>query len=222
MMAEPTRRPECEPLNEWHGGEEMPTLLPELVRVVERAVAQFVRRYPPPARYDCTEWRAECLGEAWRCVGDALRTYDPTRGVLGTYVGRAAWRHLLDFRARECRWAQRACVSLDVPKVSPDGEACECEWVDPASEGLEQVVCERVAVEQALAALSEADRQLVEWVWMEGMSQVEAAARLGVSQQAVAKHLKRVKAWLRAQLGEMAENPGDVGCILEGSTENYR
>lgn len=78
-----------------HGGGEMPSLLPELVCVVERAVAQFVRRYAPPVRYDCTEWRAECLGEAWRCVGDALRTYDPTRGALGTYVGRAAWRHLL-------------------------------------------------------------------------------------------------------------------------------
>lgn len=193
---------------------------PDLTRVVEQIVARFVRRFPTPPRYDRAEWRAECLGEAWRCVGDALRTYDPTRGALGTYVGRAVWRHLLDFRARECRWAQRACVSLDVPKVSPDGEACECEWVDPASEGLEQVVCERVAVEQVLAALSEADRQLVEWVWMEGMSQVEAAARLGVSQQAVAKRLVRVKAWLRTRLEEIAKNSGDGSCILEGSTEN--
>lgn len=82
-----------------------------------------------------------------------------------------------------------------------DGVACEIEWIDPASEGLEQVVCERVALGQALATLLETDKQLMEWVWMEGMSQTEAAGRLGLSQSAVAQRLARVKAWLRAQLG---------------------
>lgn len=179
----------------------MPTLLADLMCEVERVVARFVRRYAPPARYDCAEWRAECLGEAWCCVGDALRTYDPARGALGTYVARAVWRHLLNFRAHECYWAHRACVSLDAPAVDADGEACEREWIDPASEELEQVVCECVAVEQALAALAVMDRQLVEWVWVEGVSQAEAAGRLGLSQSAVAQRLTRVKAWLWAQLG---------------------
>ncbi|MEM0338030.1 MAG: sigma factor-like helix-turn-helix DNA-binding protein [Candidatus Caldarchaeum sp.] len=50
----------------------------------------------------------------------------------------------------------------------------------------------RVAWEQALAGLSGADRQLVEWVWVVGVSRAEAARRLGVSQPAVAKRLARI------------------------------
>ena len=180
----------------------------DLTRVVEQVVARFVQRYSAPPRYDHAEWRAECLGEAWGCVADARRTFDPTRGCFIGYVARAVWQHLLDFRAREQRWARRACVSLDAPAQTADGEACEGAWLDPASVEVEAEVVARVAWEQALAGLSMADRQLVEWVWLAGISQAEAAGRLGVSQPAVAKRLARLRAALRGKLGENWEQGG--------------
>ncbi|MFN7161529.1 MAG: hypothetical protein ACK4NB_00535 [Fimbriimonadales bacterium] len=47
-----------------------------------------------PPRYHPDEWRAECLGEAWRCVADAVRTYNPRQGKWAGYLARAVWQHL--------------------------------------------------------------------------------------------------------------------------------
>lgn len=173
----------------------------ELMRVVEQVVARFVRRYAPPACYDHAEWQAECHGEAWRCVADALRTFDPARGGVAGYVARSVWQHLLDFRARECRWAHRACVSLDAPVEDDEDAEGERAWADPASEEVERVLVERVALGQALEKLSEVDKRLVVWVWLEGVSQAEASGRLGVSQQAVARRLARIRAQLQQDFG---------------------
>lgn len=170
-MPDHTHRPEGEPLNNLCGGkEEMFVPSSDLTRVVEQVVARFVQRYSAPPRYDHAEWRAECLGEAWGCVVDALRTFDLTQGSFAGYVARAVWQHLMDFRAREQRWACRACGSLDAPAQTADGEACEREWLDPASVEVEAVIVARVAMKQALAGLSVGDRQLVAWVWVEGIS----------------------------------------------------
>jgi len=173
-----------------------------LTRVIEQTVARFVYRYTPPPRYEPNEWHAECLGEAWSCVSDALSTYNPIRGGLDGYLARAIWYHLLAFWRGEWRWGARACVSLEAFTRHAEGEACVQEWADPASERVIEVVCARVAWWQALAELSAMDRQLVEWVWVEGWSQAEAARRARLSQQAVSKCLGRVRAALRAKLGE--------------------
>ncbi|GIV08949.1 MAG: hypothetical protein KatS3mg019_1040 [Fimbriimonadales bacterium] len=189
-----------------------------LTRVIEQTVARFVYRYTPPPRYEPNEWHAECLGEAWGCVSDALSTYNPIRGGLDGYLARAIWYHLLAFWSGEWRWATRACVSLETQNTG--GEACVQEWVDPTSEHVVDTVCVHVALEQALAALSERDRQLVAWVWVEGVSQAEVARRMGWSQQAVSKRLLRVRATLQAKLDERGENRGGCGCNLEGFSNN--
>jgi len=78
--------------------------------------------------------------------------------------------------------------------------------VDEASVGLAEQLCWRVAVEEALSHLSAIDRLLVEWAWVDGCSQKEVAQRLReqgieMTQQAVSKRLKRVRAFLRDCLG---------------------
>ena len=90
MMATMPERPE----HEKHGGGEMHSLPPETERVVAEVVARFVRRFPTPPRYHPDEWRAECLGEAWRCVADAVRTYNPAQGKWTGYLAQAVWKHL--------------------------------------------------------------------------------------------------------------------------------
>lgn len=184
----------------------MPTLLSELEPLVERVVKEFLRRYAAPPRYDRAEWRAECYGEAWRCLVCALRTYKPERGALHGYLYRALHNHLSDFRKREWRWQCQGCVSLDAPIEHEDGETPSWEWTHPDSVELETTLCEQVAVKQALAALPAVDRQLVQWVWIEGLSHADAAVQLGVSRQAVTKRLARVRAWLQQQLCNLGEN----------------
>lgn len=91
-------------------------------------------------------------------------------------------------------------VSLDAPAEDEGDEGRECAWADPASEGLERVLVECIALRQALERLPEMDRELVRQVWLEGVSQAEVARWLGVSQQAVAKRLARIRAQLQRDL----------------------
>ncbi|MDW8106276.1 MAG: hypothetical protein RMK45_02230 [Armatimonadota bacterium] len=88
-MDAPAKRFVCEPRGESHGEGETLAGSVDLECVVAQVVARFVRRYAPPARYDRAEWQAECNGEAWRCVADALRTFDPARGGVDW---RGMWR----------------------------------------------------------------------------------------------------------------------------------
>jgi RNA polymerase sigma factor (sigma-70 family) len=60
------------------------------------------------------------------------------------------------------------------------------------------------AVQQALQGLATLDAQVGAWYLLEGLSEQAIAARLGVSQPAVSKRLKRILAELRRELG--AEN----------------
>jgi RNA polymerase sigma factor (sigma-70 family) len=78
------------------------------------------------------------------------------------------------------------------------------EFPDPnAFEAVEGriLVC---AVQQALQGLATLDAQVGAWYLLEGLNEQAIAARLGVSQPAVSKRLKRILAQLRRELG--AEN----------------
>ncbi len=60
------------------------------------------------------------------------------------------------------------------------------------------------AVQQALQRFAVQDAQVGAWYLLEGLNEQAIAARLGVSQPAVSKRLKRILARLRRELG--AEN----------------
>lgn len=57
------------------------------------------------------------------------------------------------------------------------------------------------AVQEALQALPEKDRQIAEWRLFEELTEQEIAQRLGVSQRAVSQRLQRILTTLREQLG---------------------
>jgi RNA polymerase sigma factor (sigma-70 family) len=182
-------------------------LPPEARHALERAVCQFCKTHPCPRGYTPDEWRAECHGEAWAIVPDVLRTYTAAKGCLETYLYEAVQKHLKSVYAKECRWYQRHPLLLDAPLPAEGAEEGEpWEVVDEASVGLAEQLCWRVAVEEALSHLSAIDRLLVEWAWVAGFSQQEVAQRLReqgieMTQQAVSKRLKRVRAFLRDCLG---------------------
>ncbi len=99
--------------------------------------------------------------------------------------------------------------------VDEEGEVEPREVVDEGSVGLEAELLGQLALGEALARLSELERNLVEAVWVAGRSQAEVAVELreqglnGVryelSRQALSKRLKKIKSFLREQLG------GDLG-----------
>ncbi len=127
----------------------------------------------------------------------------------------AVQNHLTSVSYRERRWYRWHTVSLDAPTVDEEGEVEPREVVDVGSVGLEAELVERLALVEALALLSKLERYLVEAVWVASRSQEEVArelreqglngVRYELSQPALSKRLKKIKAFLRERLG------GDLG-----------
>jgi hypothetical protein len=105
-MSNPSDKFEGRVERDWHEGSI--SLPREAERALEQAVNDFVRSWQcPPDRYT-DEWRTECRNEAWCCLPDVLRTYEPERGSLAGYVYRAVLNHLQDYLQREKRPCQTA------------------------------------------------------------------------------------------------------------------
>ncbi len=190
-------------------------LPPEAQSATARALAQFLQAHPRMYHRPASEWRDECAQEAFLAAYEALQTYCPERGDLEGYVYCAVQNHLTSVYYGERRWYRWHAVSLDAPVVDEEGEVQLREVVDEGSVGLEAELLGQLALGEALARLSELERYLVEAVWVAGRSQEEVAVELreqglnGVryelSQQAISKRLKKIKSFLREQLG------GDLG-----------
>jgi RNA polymerase sigma factor (sigma-70 family) len=54
---------------------------------------------------------------------------------------------------------------------------------------IEAALVQRETIAEWLASLTDAQREAVRLVWIEGYTQEEAAERLGITRQGVAKHL---------------------------------
>ncbi|MFN4032491.1 MAG: RNA polymerase sigma factor [Fimbriimonadales bacterium] len=108
---------------------------------------------------------------------------------------------------RRGRTRDKAVVSIPVDEET--GEAVK--FVDKgALEALwEGVLCSQVR--EALERLSEADRQLIEWYFEDGLSERAIAERLGCSHVAVHKRLHCAWARLCRALGVEQEFPGRRG-----------
>jgi len=93
-------------------------------------------------------------------------------------------------------------ANVSIRATEETGEPVE--FPDPNAFGAVEgriLVC---VVQQALQNLAPQDAQVGAWYLLEGLNEQAIAARLGVSQPAVSKRLKRILAQLRRELG--AEN----------------
>ena len=80
----------------------------------------------------------------------------------------------------------------------------ENEQRDVGSDGLEERAVRRLSVDQALAQLTEEDRQLVQLRYRLDLSQVAIAEALGIAEATVRVRLHRIRKRLRALMGEHA------------------
>lgn len=140
---------------------------------------------------DAADVVADTMLVAWRRIGDVpadgtarLWLYGVARRVLANHHRGAARRERLGERLRQ---QLRAVVP------------------DPADD-----LIAAAAIRQALAALSDSDRELIELTTWEGLEPHEAATVLGVPAGVVRNRLHRARARLRQQLGDARDGPGHV------------
>ncbi len=65
-------------------------------------------------------------------------------------------------------------------------------------EAPEERVTERLTLQQILATLEERDRKLIQCRYFQGMTQVQTAAQLGMTQVQVSRREKKLLAYMRA------------------------
>jgi len=170
--------------------------LPEpLQHAVHYAVARCQPQYA--LRPYADDWREELYHEAVVAAWEAYQTHDPDQGAsLYGWGMRVIGQRLQAFCDSVWGAAKREC---EYPCDEETGEPVE--FPDPnAFEAVAGriLVC---AVQQALQGLATLDAQVGAWYLLEGLNEQAIAARLGVSQPAVSKQLKRILAELRRELG---------------------
>ncbi|MEM2592461.1 MAG: sigma-70 family RNA polymerase sigma factor [Thermofilaceae archaeon] len=176
----------------------------ELQKAVHEAVAACQPCFRP--RLYASDWLEELYHEAACAACEAWRSYDPAKGSLYAWGLRLIHQRLQRFS--DGVWAACRCEgewSCD----EETGEEVEVED-EGALEAIEEgVLCSQVR--EALARLSEEERQLLEWYFGEELREREIAARLRCSHVAVHKRLRSVWARLCGVLGVEREFPGRRG-----------
>jgi RNA polymerase sigma-70 factor (ECF subfamily) len=121
------------------------------------------------------------------------------------WLRRLAWERLLTLQRRH-RHARRRSVDLEEPGGRPEHSALQLaqRLCDPSPSPSRHVRLEeqRAQVRQALEALPERDREILVLRYLEALSNLEAAAVLGVSPGALrVRHVRAIER-LRGLLGE--------------------
>ena len=122
--------------------------------------------------------------EAWRSLR-SLR--DPAAG--------RAWLHAI-LRHRFARWARRR---RNRPQTGVTDEVLDSGRGDPGPDVLERLA-DRDAVERALAALPDPQREALVLMFVEGLSSHEAAARLAIPRGTILSRVHRARRTLRVVL----------------------
>ena len=176
----------------------------DLQRAVHEAVAACQPRYRPRL-YAC-DWQEELYHEAACAACEAWRSYDHAKGSLYDWGLRVIRQRLQRFGDEV--WA--ACrQEAEWPCDEETGEAIDLEDAGALDALWEGVLC--VQVGEALAYLSEAERQLLEWYFEEGLSERAIAEQLGCSHVAVHKRLRCAWSRLCQALGVEREFPSRWG-----------
>jgi len=168
------------------------------VRTVLRCLKR-IRRWRVPPRWSQREWLEEVEAEATVATLQAMRDFDPARGVpWSAFLGLRIMHAALSRYRREWAYAIR--------RISA-GAMDEYETVENADSRLVEIVAE--LLEEALGRLPHADIALIEGLFWEGKTEAKLAEFLGISQQAVNKRKRSIFRTLRGlieNLGKTADS----------------
>ncbi len=143
----------------------------------------------------------EVVGDVFLQVWDRAVSYCPERGAVMAWLLTLTWSRAVDRLRRGRR--QR----LEQP-LHPDGHD---DAYTPGEDGAAPALIERLdqaqAIQRALAALTPAQRHVLELAYQEELSQPEIAQRTGLPLGTVKSHARRGLAALRAALQGEADKP---------------
>lgn len=128
-------------------------------------------------------------------------SYKSMEGYLGAYMRDLANRVRRKYPEKYI--SQRASIYIEATSniASTQGEDEAIEWKDPASEIMEEVLANRIDLQQALARLPAVEREVVKRR-MAGWSNDEIANALGVSAATATRRYQSAIDALRALLGD--------------------
>lgn len=154
-------------------------------------LAQCIRRvqmWKPPPHWSAADWREEARLEAAAAAHEALCRFDPSRGIeLRWYVRRRVLQRVLARYRKEWAFGLRWSSSDDDGPTS----GLVAQPIAPA---------DLPSLRSALNALSLTDRDLMEALFWDRLSETEIARKMGISQQAVSRRKLIVLRELRRAL----------------------
>jgi RNA polymerase sigma factor (sigma-70 family) len=156
-----------------------------------------IRRWRVPPRWSGREWLEEVEAEATVATLQAIRDFDPGRGVPWEAFLRQRIMHAALARYR-CEW------SYAIRRVSA-GALDECELVEDGEFSLQEIIAK--LLEEALGQLPRSDISLIEGIFWEGKTEAKLAEFLGISQQAVNKRKRMIFRTLRRRIEALGKSP---------------
>ena len=157
--------------------------------------ARRFRAWRIPPRWSANDWFEEMEAQGVAAAWQAVRDYDPARGVpLGAFVHR---RVLFGVRTRyRQEWAYAVHCGCESPT---DGGASPSEAVPYTHHA-------REALRAFLARLADADRRLIEHLFWGGRTEADVAGELGISQSGVSRRKRAIILDLRRAIGSLGED----------------
>ena len=142
--------------------------------------------------------REEAAAEGWLALVQAIRDYDPRRGVpFAVYAERrVAYRIWNLFKRERCRWQHEQPLAGDGAETGPEA------WLErlTADDNVEAMAVrneQQAQLQRALLALPPRQLQAVTATLLTERKQTDLAAEWGVSRQAVQAMCRRALAQLR-------------------------
>jgi RNA polymerase sigma factor (sigma-70 family) len=176
------------------------------------------RRYAPhPAERE--ELAADLRLVLWR----AWLTYDPAKGKLRTWlIGQMRWaaKEWQRVTARRRGQAERAGYRDRTPLDAPlywDSEGTPDTLADTLPDprpGPEEVTVAAEWARSLLPLLSDRQQEAARLVWAEGLTYLEAATLLGISETGVGERIRRAARVLRAYLETLDERDRAILLLL--------
>jgi hypothetical protein len=190
---------------EHEGGVPMPTLmalrcldgLPEWGTIWGSCARRF-RAWRTPPRWSVDDWFEEMQAQGVATAWQALRDYDPARGVpLSAFV---RVRVLVGVRARyRQEWAYAVHCGCEPPA---DGGASPSDAAPSTPNAYE-------VLQGPLARLAEPDRRLIEHLFWGGRTEADVAGELGISQPAVSQRKRAIILGLRRSFATLKDEIGE-------------
>lgn len=197
--------------------------LDDLTSVAYVALVRAVRNFDPGMDKDLLSYAVPSIqGEIRRHFRDHGWTIRPPRDVQRAHsriirsvstLDRVDERGVAELAAeveeseelvREALNARHlfSLLSLDQPTISGGSEETLGHVIAADTERELEAADARVMLQPALAGLSERDRRIVHWRFVDELSQSAIGARLGISQMQVSRLLRRILDDLRGRLAE--------------------